>query len=63
MPQNYTRVEIKVEDSLLDQIDRAAQVAGVSRAEWIREACRVNIDLSKTPAFMRYVLEQLRRIS
>ncbi len=33
-------VGVYMKRELFDEIDQAAQAAGVTRSEWIREACR-----------------------
>lgn len=44
LAQNYSRVEIKVPDDLLEKIDRSASLAGLSRAAWIKDACQEAIN-------------------
>lgn len=55
MPQDYSRVELKIPDELLDEIDNCARHAGLRRAAWIKDACqaacrrgsRFGIDIAK----------------
>jgi len=61
MSQQYSRVELKVPDDLLDEIDRSASRAGLSRAAWIKEACRLYVRLLVHPSFLRYVEQELKR--
>lgn len=44
MAQDYSRVELKISDKLLEEIDRSAADAGLSRAEWIRQVCNERVE-------------------
>jgi len=40
----FSRIEIRISDELLDQIDACANKCGMSRSAWIKEACRDKIN-------------------
>lgn len=47
MPKAYTQITLRFEVDELERVDAAAEAAGMSRAAFIREACRERMERQK----------------